>query len=226
MTKPILLAGALAAATVLATPAFAIGSTFGLASREDFETYDPGPMAFQFCDGSIPTTSPDWCLGILSGGSIALGTPQLPASSGSNVYVGTSILFDIADPISFDWPGAAFTLSTGSSPVQIIMQGWNMDAYDIGEEPYFVNFQLTVPAFTPLFRVINGTDQNHTQVVRFTIESASEFAIDDVQMGLPNTPFGLPEPSTWLMLILGFGTVGTAMRRRRAIGLAAKRISV
>jgi hypothetical protein len=37
-------------------------------------------------------------------------------------------------------------------------------------------------------------------------------------LGTPNTP-GVPEPSTWAMLILGFGIVGGAMRfsKRREI---------
>jgi hypothetical protein len=218
-------AGALAAGALLVAPALAIGSTAGLASREDFETYVPGPMAFQFCDGSVPTTMPDHCLGILSGGSIAVGTPQFPASSGSNVYVGTSLLFDIAAPIDFFWPGASFTLSTGNSPVQIEMQGFDINDYDLGGDGYYDSFSLTVPAFTQQFRVIAGTDQTPVDVVRFTIESASPFAIDDVQMGLENTPFGIPEPATWLMLITGFGAVGIAMRRRRT-ALPGPRITV
>ena len=35
----------------------------------------------------------------------------------------------------------------------------------------------------------------------------------------PNTPFGVPEPSSWAMLIAGFGLVGAAARRRKARGL-------
>jgi hypothetical protein len=32
---------------------------------------------------------------------------------------------------------------------------------------------------------------------------------------------GVPEPATWVMMLLGFGLIGTSMRRRRAIGIAA-----
>ena len=32
----------------------------------------------------------------------------------------------------------------------------------------------------------------------------------------PNTPTGVPEPATWAMMLLGFGGVGMAMRRRRS----------
>lgn len=38
---------------------------------------------------------------------------------------------------------------------------------------------------------------------------------------LENTNFGaVPEPGTWAMMLLGFGGIGVAMRRRRRLGLA------
>ena len=32
---------------------------------------------------------------------------------------------------------------------------------------------------------------------------------------------GVPEPETWTMMILGFGGIGAALRRRRSVTLAA-----
>lgn len=37
---------------------------------------------------------------------------------------------------------------------------------------------------------------------------------------VPVGPGPIPEPSTWLMLIAGFGTIGAAMRRKRRVALA------
>ena len=34
------------------------------------------------------------------------------------------------------------------------------------------------------------------------------------------TPQGVPEPAAWALMLLGFGGVGAALRRRRAVGLA------
>ena len=39
------------------------------------------------------------------------------------------------------------------------------------------------------------------------------------QIGLPSS--AVPEPATWALLIAGFGTVGTAMRRRRPSSVVA-----
>ena len=44
--------------------------------------------------------------------------------------------------------------------------------------------------------------------------------IEEVILPPPPTPGAIPEPATWAMLIMGFGFVGSAMRRRR--GIAAK----
>lgn len=44
---------------------------------------------------------------------------------------------------------------------------------------------------------------------------ANQIVFDDVTFGSA-IPGGVPEPSVWAMLVLGFGTLGAAMRRRRS----------
>ena len=48
--------------------------------------------------------------------------------------------------------------------------------------------------------------------LRFS-SSSNSFEFDNVSVA------AVPEPSTWMMLILGFGLIGTAMRRRSKLGL-------
>ena len=44
--------------------------------------------------------------------------------------------------------------------------------------------------------------------------AANYITFDNITLGAA-TPGGVPEPSTWAMMLLGFGAVGIAMRRRR-----------
>jgi len=39
-------------------------------------------------------------------------------------------------------------------------------------------------------------------------------------VGAPPPPSGVPEPSSWMMLLLGFGLMGGALRRRRKAPLS------
>lgn len=52
--------------------------------------------------------------------------------------------------------------------------------------------------------------------------SFNDFAFDDVSLQGPVPgDTGVPEPSTWLMMLVGFGVLGVAARRRRKKALAA-----
>ncbi|QMW23109.1 PEPxxWA-CTERM sorting domain-containing protein [Sandaracinobacteroides saxicola] len=55
-----------------------------------------------------------------------------------------------------------------------------------------------------VLRLINGS----------TDFSGNDFAVDDINFG---TTSMVPEPATWAMMILGFGLVGSAMRRRKVV---------
>ena len=53
-----------------------------------------------------------------------------------------------------------------------------------------------------------------------TITDPGGIEIDQIQYGLLAQVAGVPEPGTWAMMLLGFGAVGFAMRRRRTPQLA------
>jgi hypothetical protein len=56
-----------------------------------------------------------------------------------------------------------------------------------------------------------------------TAFSGNDFAIDDIFLDTQSivNPSAVPEPATWAMMLLGFGLVGSAMRRRSATGVSA-----
>ena len=60
-----------------------------------------------------------------------------------------------------------------------------------------------------------------TTLVSFEDLFNGPFVYNDLSFSFTNTvgsPSGVPEPSTWVMLIAGFGLVARLMRRRRAAG--------
>ena len=77
---------------------------------------------------------------------------------------------------------------------------------------------------TPLSFVFNTTDTSFTLSFSSTLDQdytdeawgVDNLLITDNVVGVP----GVPEPSAWALLILGFGAVGTGMRLRRPVRLA------
>jgi hypothetical protein len=60
------------------------------------------------------------------------------------------------------------------------------------------------------YGVINGSG-----ISRLTIDNPPATEIDHIQYGLLAAVAGVPEPGTWAMMLLGFGAIGVALRRRR-----------
>lgn len=50
-----------------------------------------------------------------------------------------------------------------------------------------------------------------------TVRAGNDFAVDDISLSTRSVVNGVPEPTTWAMLTLGFGAVGGLMRRRRPV---------
>ena len=52
-----------------------------------------------------------------------------------------------------------------------------------------------------------------------TIRSGNDFALDDIDFGTLR-PGGVPEPTSWALMIGGIGLAGATLRRRRALAVA------
>jgi hypothetical protein len=162
--------------------------------------------------GTTPTT--------VSGGVITTGTtPGLyaqPYGSVGNYYsVGPST----TSPGYIDLTGFGdiFNLS--------LLWG-SVDSYNT---LYFLDSGFNILASfsgNDIFNPANGnqTDPNTNPLVSFGLDGGSEsqfawlamtsdqnaFEIDDITIN------GVPEPATWAMMLLGFGAIGFAMRRRKS----------
>lgn len=57
--------------------------------------------------------------------------------------------------------------------------------------------------------------QNGANTIEFTIQNRTLGGRNDMGFNLVSTVSAVPEPGTWLLMILGLGAVGFAMRRRQ-----------
>lgn len=195
-----------AAMLAMAVPAVAVQTENGSQILEDFEGYATVPRSFNFCSVAFPAED---CLGTLSGGSVEVGTAAFPAASGSQVYVGTSISLSIFDNYNFSWP-AVSALVTGVDPIRL--QVWD---YDIDTASEVLRFDGSTAGNTTNFFFNFGDDSSPQYLTRFELSSETEFAIDDLRLGLPDVAPGVPEPTSWALLIAGFGLIGAVARRQR-----------
>jgi len=75
---------------------------------------------------------------------------------------------------------------------------------------------LTNPPASPMTDyAISALATSNSTTLSFQFRDDPGFAFLDSISVVP-----VPEPSTWMMMLLGFGTIGLAMRRRRRTGLA------
>jgi len=90
-----------------------------------------------------------------------------------------------------------------------------LNAYDLDTGALVDTTQLT--GVNPGPYALNY-GQSYTSNGYFFI-AAPDGSFSGFQIGLPSS--AVPEPATWALLIAGFGTVGTAMRRRRPSSVVA-----
>ncbi len=195
----------LVAAAVLAaaTPAAATRTYEGFSETEDFEGLASGAASLDFGNAT-----PDD--GILSGGTVTAGTLALPAHSGSQVYGGTTITFDVSDKVDYTWPAfAAWVVG----PARIFLSVYTYDPNTMVES-YHEAAVTDSPTVPGLLRIGYGRNDAPGQYTRAVFSSDQPFVIDDFTLGLVDVPPGIPEPASWASMIAGFGLAGAATRRR------------
>jgi hypothetical protein len=135
---------------------------------------------------------------------------ELPAVSPSHVYLGTDITLDIVDNFNYSWQAVAAFVS-GSAPIRF--RAWQYD-YGLGDDVLVHDVWTAGNDNNTLLAFGSELDPQFLTLIEYS--SAAFFAIDDFRIGLPGVAPGIPEPSSWAMLVAGFGLVGAAARRRLA----------
>lgn len=218
-----------ALATALAAASLAMTGTANASvsvSVQKGTTNYTGPITYDF-SSSIPSH--------VDGGGIVAGTTsgsyaQPVGSDGPYYSVGPStdnpgtIYFDAANVfnVSFIWGsidtyntltfvdalgnslGLGYTF-TGSQIAALVPALANGDQASLQTNPIVTFF-------------FDGADPGLVAGMRLSSDT-NAFEIDDVAVN------GVPEPATWAMMILGFGAIGFAMRRRRVSATALPQLA-
>ncbi len=243
MMKMTITALALLAVAAPAQAAFTLDFE-GIPDRHSPDLYYDGGSSRSF-DGPDAGTGPDFGIQILGFaavleqlrlcagnpcGSTVIPTPPsglkvLSAPFERNDFNRT--LFNLADgftdQISF-WmyvPGGAF-----ADPASVTVFA-NQGGYTASANPILSFFQVAAPT-TCVFTTVPITTVSGCGFTKYTMTFAGTArsvlfqgaVFDDITIGAPGGGpgvGGVPEPASWAFLMAGFGLLGGAMRRRRAI---------
>lgn len=171
-------------------------------------------------DFDTPATTPV----TIGGGVITTGTTPgsfaQPFGSTGNYYsvgpstsspgtIDLSVFTDIAS-ISILW-GSVDTYNT----LEFIDALGNPLATFVGNDIFNpANGDQTDPNTNPVVTfLLSGTDMSDVAGLRLS-SSQNAFEVDNLAIN------AVPEPGTWAMMLLGFGAIGFAIRRRRAPAIA------
>jgi len=206
---------ALAGASALA---FASAANAGITLSGNVPGTTPysGPApTYTFDPGSRP---------VVSGGAFVTGTNGIlyaqPFGSGGYYYaVGPSTsMVGTIDLTSFgDIPSISFLWGSVDSynMLEFLDSSMNVLATFTGTDIFNpANGDRTDPNTNPIVTFdLTGTDVSNFSYLRLS-STSNAFEIDDLLVG------AVPEPASWALMLLGFGGIGLALRRRRKPGLA------
>ena len=136
--------------------------------------------------------------------------------------IGANLLSTGSDIVGFGFNSNTNLVEAGFNPTQPFnTQGWS-DMYGTQHSGFFLCFSACGTSETWTI----GQANQFTDVLQSISGSTSRYDFFLYDSGLnqwaANAHTGaVPEPATWAMMLLGFGGIGFAMRRRRVRALAA-----
>jgi len=187
MRRTLVACGVAFAVSLISAPAFAA------------KPVPPPPPACSVVTFDAPTVS---CLGFFEGNLIAESGPKLSEALGYTDDLNTQALsllkkIDLSsNPIDFGTPLYGLTvigLHFGGGNT-----GYNGTAF------WLLNLPTTVNTVS------------YTSDVQKGISNAGLYLTGTPDPGVPTQQGAVPEPSTWAMMLIGFGAVGFSLRRRKA----------
>ena len=152
----------------------------------------------------------------LSGGEVVAATSGHPAYSGMQFYGGKSITLVTEDEDQFAWPGVGAWVS-GSETIRL--QAYEFHTETGTDEPLD---PIEISGDGTYHYLSIGSVFPHLNITKAVFSSDSDFALDDLTLGIEGVSPAIPEPGSWAMLVCGLGLVGGAMRagRKRRASIA------
>ena len=121
----------------------------------------------------------------------------LDAGNGLQIYSGSDV---------YNWTAADLPTSVDSAYLGNPASPWHVDG---GEKFVFANFTSTSAITKVVFSGYGGGFETDNHTVGFVAPASTGLTA------------GVPEPGVWALMILGFGGVGVALRRKRQLTIAA-----
>jgi hypothetical protein len=167
----------------------------------------------------------------------ALGA-SIPAASQAAVSVGDSVTCAVSgggnfacNPPSSTIQAAGTEFGVGNGPVTFLAADFAAGMLTISALVdanltfTILNFQNLTSQFTSFSLLgssgFNGFDASdislNAGLLSIDLRGTTNFAGGSIRLGLQSAAGAVPEPATWAIFLLGFGAVGTAMRRGNAM---------
>jgi hypothetical protein len=184
-----------------AFPASAI-QQIGYQSIVNFDEFDPGTTIITYGFNNF----------MITGGEVQAGSAEFPAYSSPNVYYSTGFVgtsssdgYSLYEADGWSFIGARVTPST--APVTATFTGFE------GSVPPYLPATVTTVGLAAN-QLLEFTDPVVNNIFAVSFSSAAPFVIDDLTYGLPGVPPGIPEPATWILMLVGLGCLGLASQSK------------
>ena len=217
------MAVAVIGAWALTTPSIASAAILPSLDRATFQASVNGSTLIlqnfdAFADGAT-LTDDGFVTYASSSGTPQITTAFLTSTSPNGLGTTTSGFFQAADSttFTFDSPITAFAIDINTFAD-------TAGAYDVmlntGDQAFSI-FETFPGVGTGEF--IGFTSATPFTSVILTSNTGFAYTLDTLIYGEAAAVGGVPEPATWAMILLGFGAVGWAMRRRKRTELTFRR---